>query len=193
MKRTLLAVGGTIVALLLILIPLYRILAKGEGGAGGADWRVAQLYGNGASVDCLVAPQSVDAFVLDPGSGIAAGPPLPQTSESPTVIGRYAALANTTSTLADAATMKELSEILLDQNTYDWKRAKSVPFRPTLGLRFVRDASRLEVAICFESNMVVAYRMGRFTGVEDMDAARPRLVAIAKRLFPNDWRFSSLR
>jgi hypothetical protein len=42
------------------------------------------------------------------------------------------------------------------------------------------------------SDMLVAHRSGRPVGVEDVDAARPRLLAIARRLFPDDAAFAGL-
>ena len=198
MKRNLVIAAVAVVVVILMLIPIFRVLSR------GTDWRVKQLYGSATSIDCLTQPQAVDAFILDPDSGIATAPEGPPSADRPTVIGRYAAALGGKSTsdgdkpatvhvLADATTVAELSTVLLDPDTYDWMRTKSEPFRPTLGLRFTRDASRLELAICFESNMLVTYRMGRFTGVEDIDDARPAFVAIAKHLFPGDPRFASLR
>ncbi len=187
MKRdTLWTIFGGVV-LLAVLIPMMNVMSR------GTDWRIVQLYGGATSAQCLREPQTVEAFVLEPGDVAAAAPEGPPDPARPTVIGRYAAAPGTKHQTADAATIAELSALLRKDESYDWMRTKSAAFRPTFGLRFVRDESRLEVAICFESDMIVAYRMGRFVGVEDIDPIRADLVRVAQRLFPGDARFASLR
>jgi hypothetical protein len=176
--------GG--VALLAVLVPMMNVMSR------GTDWRIVQLYGGATSAQCLREPQTVEAFVLEPGTAAAASPEGPPDPAAPTVIGRYGAAPGTSHQTVDAATVAELSEILRKDESYDWFRTKSAPFRPTLGLRFVRDESRLELAVCFESDMIVAYRMGRFVGVEDIDPIRAQLISAARRLFPGDPRFASL-
>lgn len=176
--------GG--VLLLAVLVPMMNVMSR------GTDWRIVQLYGGATSAQCLREPQTVEAYVLAPGTTAAVSPEAPPDPSAPTVIGRYGAAPGTSHQTADPATVAELSALLRKDESYDWFRTKSAHFRPTLGLRFVRDQSRLELAICFESDMVVAYRMGRFVGVEDIDPIRPQLIAIARRLFPGDPRFASL-
>lgn len=153
------------------------------GACSGNDWRVSALYGGPTSLSVLRQPQAVEAFRLDPERRDA-------TPETPR-LGGWAIASGPVP--VDAATAAGLSSILLDPDTYDWARAKGCELRPGVGLRFVRDASRVDVALCFECDEVDVWRMGRRVMIEDFDAARPRLVAVAKRLFPDDPEIQALR
>ena len=152
-------------------------------GCRGGDWRVAQLYGGSTSMGVLEAPQSVEAFRIDPALRTA-DPKAPRLGDYPILAGPVH---------ADAAAIAELSSILRDPETYDWYRAKGCDFTPGVGLRLVRDASRVEIALCFECDELKIWRMGRTVGMEDFDAARPRLVALVKRLFPDDAAIQALK
>lgn len=153
------------------------------GACGGADWRVKQLYGGPTSIDVLTHPQSVEAFRLDPVNP-------PRTPDTPR-LGDFAVTAGPVA--VDAAAVAELSSVLLDAGTYDWFRAKGCEFTPGVGLRFVKDASRVEIVLCFSCDELMIFRHGRRIGMEDFDAARPRLLAVAKRLFPEDAGLAALR
>jgi hypothetical protein len=152
----------------------------------GPDWRVSQLYGGGTSVDVLAKPQAVEAFRIDPDPRAKD----PSDVKAPR-LGEYRVTAGPV--VLDAATTAELSSILLDPDTYDWQRAKGCDFTPGVGLRFVKDASRVEIALCFECDELMIWRMGRRVGMEDFDDARPRLVAVVKKLFPDDAKIQALR
>jgi hypothetical protein len=149
----------------------------------GPDWRVSQLYGGATSIDVLSAPQTVEAFRIDPAHG-------PKDASSPHV-GDFAVTAGPV--VVGAEDVKELSAILLDPDTYDWLRAKGCDFTPGVGLRFLKDASRVELALCFECDELLIFRRGQRIGMEDFDAARPRLVALVKRLFPDDAKIQALK
>jgi hypothetical protein len=130
----------------------------------------------------LQAPQTVEAFRIDPHR--QAKPDEPRIGDHPVTAGPVA---------ADAAATAELSSILLDPDTYDWHRAKACEFTPGVGLRLHREASRVEIALCFECDELAIWRMGRKVGMEDFDDARPRLVAVVKSLFPDDPKIQALR
>lgn len=149
------------------------------------DWRVAQLYGGPTSMDVLRSPQRVEAFRLDPSN-----PPSPALAGAPR-LGDFAVTAGPVA--VDAASAQELTSVLLDADTYDWLRAKGCDFQPGVGLRFVKEASRVEVVLCFSCDELMIFRHGQRVGMEDFDAARPRLVAVAKRLFPQDAKIQALR
>jgi hypothetical protein len=159
-----------------VLFPLAALAA-----CGGTDWRVSQLYGGATSISVLREPQSVEAFRIDPRRRPAEGER--RVGDHPVTAGPVAVGA------ADAA---ELSSILLDPDTYDFPRAKACEFAPGVGVVLVRDASRVEIALCFECDELAIWRMGRRVGMEDFDAARPRLVALAKRWFPDDAKIQAL-
>ena len=160
-----------------LLLPLLLLAA-----CTGNDWRVSSFYGGPTSIGVLREPRTVEAFRLDPERRPEKDEPL---------LGDYAITSGPVA--VDAATVAELSSVLLDPETYDWHRAKGCELRPGVGLRFVRDASRVDIALCFECDELVVWRLGQRIGIEDFDAARPRLVAVAKRLFPDDAKIRALR
>jgi hypothetical protein len=147
----------------------------------GDDWRVSQLYGGATSMDVLTHAQSVEAFRLDPEARPAEGAPR---------LGDFAVTAGPVA--VPPADVAELTAVLRDPDTYDWLRAKACEFTPGVGVRLVKDASRVEIALCFSCDELMIFRRGSRIGVEDFDSARPRLVALAKRWFPDDARIQAL-
>jgi hypothetical protein len=143
----------------------------------GPDWRILQLYSGETSVDLLQHPAKVQAFRLAP----------PGAAPKPGEVhaGPYVAAATAIDVPADAAA--ELSQILADADTYDWQRgAKREAFRPQVGLWFVRGAYILEIALDLDTAQIAVYAGEQPLGVQAFDSARPRMLAIAKRLFPGD-------
>lgn len=161
--------------------PVLLLALAAAAGCRG-DWRVSSLYGGATSIQVLREPQKVEAFRIDPAR---------RATQDEARVGEYPVTSGPVA--VDAATAAELSSILLDAATYDWLSAKGCEFTPGVGLRFVRDASRVEIALCFECDELMVFRMERRVGMEDFDAARPRLVAVAKRLFPDDAKIQALR
>jgi hypothetical protein len=143
----------------------------------GPDWRILQLYSGQTSVDLLQHPANVQAFRLAPPG------PVPKPGELHA--GPYVAAAPAVSVPADVSA--ELSKILTDADTYDWRRgAKKDDFRPQVALWFVRGAYVLEIALDLETAQLAVYAGEQPLGVQAFDTARPRMVEIAKRLFPDD-------
>jgi hypothetical protein len=165
-------------------------LALAAASCRGGDWRVSQLYGGATSIDVLSHPQSVEAFRIDPGIERRPASAAEEDAKAPR-IGEYRITAGPVA--VDTATSAELSSILLDPATYDWVRAKGCDFTPGVGLRFVKDASRVEIALCFECDELMIWRLGSRVGMEDFDDARPRLVAVVKKLFPDDAKIQGLK
>jgi len=163
-----------------VLLALLAGVALGLGacrrGAADAtekpDWRVLQLYGGPGSVEALLHPTRVEVFRVEP----AARSPEPGVA----YVGLHRVTAGPVEVPADLAS--ELSRILADPDTYDWRHAKSDPYRPTYGLRFTRDVSRVDVALDLASRMLTIHRQGRRIGVEDFDAAAPRVREILTSL-----------
>lgn len=159
-----------------VLALALTLLAATGCRKGRADWRITQLFGGLGSVEVLKSPSRVEAFRIASEPGEA---PADRTS-----IGHYP--ATSAAVEVDAETSKELSTLLLDPDTYDFLRAKGCEFVPGVGLRLYREPSRVDIALCFSCDELMIFREGRRVGFEDFDAARPRLVAIVKRLFPDD-------
>jgi len=150
----------------------------------GPDWRILQLYSGETSVDLLTHPMSVQAFRLAPPGAV----PKPGEVHA----GPYVAAAPAFDVPADTAA--ELSKILADADTYDWQRgAKRDAFRPQMALWFVRGAYILEIALDLDTAQIAVYAGEQPLGVQAFDSARPRMVAIAKRLFPDDAAIRALR
>ena len=125
-----------------------------------------------------------EAFRID---GIAARADLPQGNG----LQGYPILAGPVP--LDAATAAELAAILLDDDTYDWDRAKGCEFAPGVAIRASRDTTSVDVLLCFSCDEVAFYVNGTKRGTEDTDARRADLVQIAKRLFPDDPKISALK
>lgn len=162
-------------AVVLALLALALVACrKGDDGREKPDWRVMQLYGGLGSVEAIAEPTSVEAFRIEP----EARPPeagVAYCGVHRVTDGPFALSAD------DAA---ELSRILRDADTYDWRRAKGDPFAPTIGVRFTRQASRVDVALDLESRMLTVHREGRRIGVEDFDDAAEAIAAILLRAVP---------
>ena len=164
-------------ALVLPVVGLAALPAcRREDRPGRADWRVMQLYVGGTGVRTIAEPENVTAYRISPDA-------TPPRVGVPHVGLHRITSAAVTVPPEDVAL---LSRVLLSADTYDWHRAKSCEFRPGVGLRFERAATLMDLALCFECDMLTIHRDGRRIGVEDFDAARPELVRLAKRLFPGD-------
>ena len=162
----------------LLALSLVACRRTGPDGREKPDWRVMQLYGGAGSVQALLDPSSVEVFDIDP---------IAQAPEAGVAFcgvhrvtgGPYAV------TTADA---EALSTVLRNPDTYDWRKAKGDPFRPTVGVRFTRDVSRVDLALDLESRMLTVHRQGRRIGVEDFDDAEPAIRAILDRVAPDQSR-----
>jgi hypothetical protein len=86
----------------------------------------------------------------------------------------------------DDASTATLSDVLTDDDTYLWDIAKACEFLPGVAFRFERDELQVDVLICFSCDELEVYLDGKEVGHEDFDPRRPDLVAVAKRLFPDD-------
>ena len=163
----------------LLVLALVGAGCRGE----GPDWRITQLYGGPGSVQALTEPVTVEAYRISPIARV------PEAGVA--YVGLHEVTAGPVHVPAETAA--ELSEILANPDTYDWHHTKGDLFQPTIGLRFTRDVSRVDVALDFvSSNMLTIHRHGKRIGVEDFDDARPRLLAIVKSLFPDDARVQSI-
>ena len=155
-----------------VLVALSLVACRRGGSDERAtDWRVTQLYGGPGSVAALLEPSSVEVFRVAPEAqqpeGGAAFCGVHRVTAGPFVLSA-----------ADAA---ELSRLLRDADTYDWRHAKGDPYRPTFGVRFTRKPSSVDLALDLESGMLTVHREGRRIGVEDFDAAAPAIRAILER------------
>ena len=141
----------------------------------GPDWRILQLYAGERTANLLAHPASVRAFPLDPVR--REGPP------GDVHAGPFAAAGEVRDVPADAAA--ELSKILSDAASYDWQRGpKRGPFRPQLGLWFVRGSYVLELAVDLDLAQLGVYAGGQTLGLQSVDPAVARLAEIAGKVLP---------
>lgn len=166
------------------LIAVALVAAFAACKRSGPDWRVANLYAGGTSMDLLLHPAKVQAFRVDP---------LPRARKADEAhAGPFVASAAPVDVAADVAA--ELTKIFADAQTYDWQRGpKREAFRPQTGLLFIRGAYALEIALDLETAQIAVFAGDQPLGRQTFDGARERLVAIAKRVFPKDAAILALR
>lgn len=84
-----------------------------------------------------------------------------------------------------------LVEILFDDKTYDFEKAKKCKFEPGVGYRLWADKEWVDVTLCFSCDEVeISHKSPEMRELsaahEDFDAARAALVKMAKEAFPED-------
>lgn len=144
-----------------------------------ADWRIESLLGGGTGVACVKEPVKVTAFRLDPARFAKEGEP---------AIGAAPILAEFP---VDAATARELSAILGDPASYDWERpggaaaedGRSSRADADFGLRFHKDASRVDIAVCSGPAILVVHRLGSNVLWANFTPSKERLLALRDRVF----------
>ncbi len=166
----------------LLVVAAAALVAVAACGRGGADWRILQLYSGETSVDVLQHPSKVLGFRVDP----AGRAPKPGEVHAGPFIASAAAVD------APDDTAAELSSLLFDAASYDWQRGGK-RFRPQVGLHFVRGAYVLELALDLDSGQIRVFAGDQPLGWQSVAPSRDRLVAAAKRLFPNDAAVQALR
>ena len=99
--------------------------------------------------------------------------------------------------LSEALPMKDdsrkiLSQILLNPNTY-FEHAVPVDcaFRPGIAFRFSDGTIEVDLLVCFSCNELKYYLDGRSTGRSYFKS--PEILALTKKLFPNDKIIQSLK
>ena len=159
-----------------LVLALLALAALASCGGKGPDWRIVQLYGGRGSVSALTDPTRVEAYRIGP-IPVGVEPGVDRLGIHPIVRGPIA---------VPDELVAELSAALISPDTYDWALAKICEFRPGVGLRFTREVSRVDIALCFECDMLTIHRHGKRIGSQNFDDARATFVNAVKRLFPDD-------
>ena len=167
------------------------------------DSQVQRLYGSRHRLDVIAHPTKVEAY-RDAAEtprrveAIYSSKPQSQPSSAPTtgpvLPGGLLVLAGPAG--VDNATAAELSRILHDPNTYMFGLGKGCMFNPDIAVRFAAaDCESVIVVFCFTCDELEIYdgATRKSVGGGNDDPWRPRLVAIAKRLFPNDSYIAELK
>ncbi len=99
--------------------------------------------------------------------------------------------------LSEALPMKDdsrkvLSQILLNPNTY-FEHAVSVDcaFRPGIAFRFANGTIEVDLLVCFSCNELRYYLDGNSVGESYFKS--PEILALTKKLFPDDKKIQSLK
>jgi hypothetical protein len=106
---------------------------------------------------------------------------------------------NSTPKQLDVALAKQLGDIMLDPDTYDFNSAKpGCEFQPLAGFRVWHDKRSVDVILCFHCNELklispdpVSKRYP--SRVQGFDKARPAMVRLAKQAFPDDREIQDLK
>ena len=87
----------------------------------------------------------------------------------------------------------QAAALLLDPDSYLWDAAKGC--EPVYGVRleFVQGETTVDVAFCFDCDILSVYTQGKAVGGEDFDNIRPQLVGIMQKIFPKDEAIQSLK
>lgn len=163
---------------------IWFVAALLAAGCGGVASRVKDVYGGEANWAAIEAPEKVTAYRVT-RAGVL------QHARAPETIAGFEILGGPFD--VDAATAAELRAILADDSVYDFERAKGCEFMPGVALRFAKSGAQVDVLFCFSCDELAAYEGAKRVGGEDFDKARPRLLAIVKRLFPEDEKLQSLK
>ena len=87
---------------------------------------------------------------------------------------------------------QELSALALDDKSYDFTSEKLCAFNPVVGFKFIKGGEEVVLLVCFRCNEW-EFEYNDQGKREDFDAVKPKLLAIAKSLFPNDEELHALK
>lgn len=138
---------------------------------GKTDWRVQSLLGGRTHVLAVTEPQEVRAFRL-------------VDAQERSDVGPYRIEGATHVVAPDVAA--RLSRVFLDGETYDWQRQDPNVWTPKVGLSFLRNGMRLDIALCLETDQMIVFRDGVYVGCEDTTDARRELVTALRDALPGD-------
>lgn len=154
------------------------------------DARVVKLFGGQEGWKPLASPVRIEAFRVDPYSGLDEGDAKSDTEPAKEFAG-YPITAGPVE--VDEKTAEKLMQTLSRANIYGWDFAKGCEFSPGVGIRYVGAESTTEILFCFSCDELRIVRDGKRVGAEDTDGARTALVNIAKSIFPKDKAIQKLR
>jgi hypothetical protein len=95
--------------------------------------------------------------------------------------------------LLTADQIKRLQAVVFDADTYDFKTSKRCVFVPYVGFIFEKSGKQAHALFCFSCNEVSFGRGGAQGNLEDFDAKRREMLALARELFPDDARLAAMK
>lgn len=133
--------------------------------------QIATLYGTPDAARTVFEPERVEAYRL------VAGEPKDKVADF--------AIASGPELLARSLA-GEFSAALTDPDTFWWDTAKGCEPRYGVRLKFTRGESVVDVLLCLECRSLAVYVADDRPRYKDFDGAAPRLIGLAKQLFPQD-------
>lgn len=91
------------------------------------------------------------------------------------------------------AQTSRLQNLIFNKATYDFESQKRCVFQPYVGYIFEKAGKQSHALFCFSCNEVAFGREGKQGNLEDFDAARAEVLAIARESFPNDAKLAALK
>jgi hypothetical protein len=80
----------------------------------------------------------------------------------------------------------ELKKILTDPDIYYGGGVKACHFSPGVAIIYTTEKGSLDVLLCFGCDQIEIHQNGKRVGGKDFDKAREAIVAVVKKMFPDD-------
>ena len=136
---------------------------------------LVKLFGGEQAFEIFQQPKTVQAYRLNGHNRVS-----PPTKG----IDGYEVLSGGVAVSEEHA--GELKKILTDPDIYYWDRAKACVFSPGVAIIYTSEKGSLDVLLCFGCDQIDIYQNGKRVGGEDFDKAREAIVAVVKKMFPDD-------
>jgi hypothetical protein len=141
---------------------------------------ISKLFGD-RNVETIRSPERVECYRLRP----------PRTTNevrkqgSTPLYNLWPVLAGPI--IVDTKTAADLSKALLDEKTYClWDEGKGCIPSPGVMLRFIRDTGSVDIAFCFECDMLFTYQGSEPIYGANFDYSHNSLLTYFVKLFPTD-------
>ena len=152
-------------------------------GDGTDDPGVLELFGGQEGLRPVISSIHVEAFRIDSiRFSLDSIDPFRSSAIRSSIAG-YPIIGGPAP--VDSKTAEDLALILRNVRSYEWDGGKGC-FEPGVAVRFTGKSSTTEVIFCFKCDRLEIFRRDKRIGQEEFDNARRPLVAIMKRVFPND-------
>jgi hypothetical protein len=139
---------------------------------------LVKLFGGEQAFEIFLGPKTVQAYRLNGHNRVS--PPAKG-------IDGYEILSGPVAVSEEHA--GELKKILTDPDIYDWDPhpgIKGCEFAPGVALIYASEKGSLDVLLCFGCDQIRTYQNGKIVGGKDFDKVRAAIVAVVKKMFPDD-------
>jgi hypothetical protein len=139
---------------------------------------LVKLFGGQPTFDIFLEPKTVQAYRLNGYNRVT--PPAKG-------IDGFEILSGPVAISEEHA--GELKKILTDPDIYYWDPhpgIKGCEFAPGVALIYASEKGSLDVLLCFGCDQIRTYQNGKIVGGKDFDKVRAAIVAVVKKMFPDD-------